>query len=158
MKPERGALVSGSDPPSGRSVHNTAGDTWRALARRLIQTRRPRVWQKQETKILDPSPMAKSRSFFRFGRRAKDAEGPLSPPRPWIHLISPRPSSTFNGLARHEAGWPWVASMSRSKVYRRVSCLRSACSFFPVAVVREYLQPIFLVIVWKQNFATSCFH
>ena len=38
MKSERGALVSGSDPPSGRRVYNTAGDTWRALARRLIQT------------------------------------------------------------------------------------------------------------------------
>ena len=35
---ERGALVRVSDPPSGRSVHNTAGDTWRAPARRLIPT------------------------------------------------------------------------------------------------------------------------
>ena len=41
--------------------------------------RRPDVWykhiwallcRKQATKILDPSPMAKSRPFFRFGRRA----------------------------------------------------------------------------------------
>ena len=38
MKAERGALVRGSDPPSGHSVHETAGDTWRAPARRLIQT------------------------------------------------------------------------------------------------------------------------
>ena len=38
MKSERGALVRGSDPPSGHSVHNTTGDTWRARARRLIQT------------------------------------------------------------------------------------------------------------------------
>ena len=37
MKSERGALVRGSDPPSGHSVHNTAGDTWRAPARCLIQ-------------------------------------------------------------------------------------------------------------------------
>ena len=35
MKSERGALVRGSDPPSGHSVHKTAGDTWRAPARRL---------------------------------------------------------------------------------------------------------------------------
>ena len=35
---ERGALVRGSDTPSGHSVHKTAGDTWRAPARRLIQT------------------------------------------------------------------------------------------------------------------------
>ena len=38
MKSERVALVRGSNPPSGHSVHNTAGDTWRAPARRLIQT------------------------------------------------------------------------------------------------------------------------
>ena len=37
MNSERGALVRGSDPPSGHSVHNTAGYTWRAPARRLIQ-------------------------------------------------------------------------------------------------------------------------
>ena len=34
---ELGALVRGSDSPSGHSVHKPAGDTWRAQARRLIQ-------------------------------------------------------------------------------------------------------------------------
>ena len=34
---ERGALVKGYDPPSGYSVHHTAGDRWRAPARHLIQ-------------------------------------------------------------------------------------------------------------------------
>ena len=38
MKSVRGVLIRGSDPPSGHSVHNTAGDTWREPARRLIQT------------------------------------------------------------------------------------------------------------------------
>ena len=38
MKSERGALVRGSDPPSGHSVHKTTGDRWRVPARRLIQT------------------------------------------------------------------------------------------------------------------------
>ena len=38
MKSERGALVKGSDPPSGHSVDKTTGDRWRAPARRLIQT------------------------------------------------------------------------------------------------------------------------
>ena len=39
MKSERGALVRGSDPPSGHLVHKTTGgDTWRAPARCLIQT------------------------------------------------------------------------------------------------------------------------
>ena len=37
VKPERGALVRGSDPPSGHSVHSTARDKWRAPARRLMQ-------------------------------------------------------------------------------------------------------------------------
>ena len=38
MKSERGALLRGSDPPSGHSVHKMTGDRWRAPARRLIQT------------------------------------------------------------------------------------------------------------------------
>ena len=39
MKSERGALVRGSDPPSGQCVHKTTGDRWRAPpARRQIQT------------------------------------------------------------------------------------------------------------------------
>ena len=39
MKSELGALVRGSDPPSGHGVHKTTGDRWRALARRLTRTR-----------------------------------------------------------------------------------------------------------------------
>ena len=37
MQSEGGVLVRSSDPPSGHSVHNTAGDVWRAPAMRLIQ-------------------------------------------------------------------------------------------------------------------------
>ena len=37
MKSEPRALIRGSDPPSGRRVHITAGGSWRAPARRLIQ-------------------------------------------------------------------------------------------------------------------------
>ena len=93
--------------------------------------------------------------------------GNLSLPRPRIHLIYSKSSYTFIGLARHEAGWPWVDSMSRSKVYRHVSCFYKradnfqpestgsvACSrvdktnerflpVFPIAAVRAYLQPFF---------------
>ena len=123
-KSERGEPVRGSDPPSGHSVRKTTGNRWRAPARRLIQTHVDAAVQKTGDKILDPSPMAKNRPFFRFERRALDAAGNFSPPRPRIHLISSRPSSMFTGLARHEPGWPWVASMSRSKAYRRVSCFR----------------------------------
>ena len=39
MKSEPGAPVRGSDPPPDRSLHDTAGDTWLAPARRVIQTR-----------------------------------------------------------------------------------------------------------------------
>ena len=128
-KSERGAPVRGSHPPSGHSVHKTTGDRWRTPARRLIHKHLDAAVyrRKQATKILDPSPMAKNRPFFRFGGRALDAAGNFSPPRPRIHLISCRSSTTFTGLARHEAGWPWVDSMSRSKACRRVSCFRSAC-------------------------------
>ena len=124
MKSERGALVSGSDPPSevGHSVHKTTGDRWRAPARRLIQTHLGAAVLKAGEKNIDPSPMANIRPFLRFGRRAWDVSGNFSRPRSRIHMISSRPSSTFTGLARHEPGWPWVASISRSKVYRRVSC------------------------------------
>ena len=38
VKSERGALVRGSDPPSGHSVQKTTGDGWRAPTRRLMQT------------------------------------------------------------------------------------------------------------------------
>ena len=38
MKCQRGAHVGDSDPPYGHCFHSTAGDTWRARARRLIQT------------------------------------------------------------------------------------------------------------------------
>ena len=38
VKSERGALVRGSEPPSGHGVHKTTGDRWRVPARRLIQT------------------------------------------------------------------------------------------------------------------------
>ena len=71
MKSEWGALFRGSDPPSGRSVHNTAGDTWRAPARRLIQKHLPTGVPKTDDKNLDPSPMVKKWTFFRFGRERR---------------------------------------------------------------------------------------
>ena len=67
---ERGALVRGSDPPSGHSVHNTAGDTWRAPVRRLIRKHCPRVSRKQTTKISIPLRLQTEHHFFGFGRRA----------------------------------------------------------------------------------------
>ena len=122
--------------------------------------------------------------FFRL--RALNATGNFSPPRPRIRLISSRPSFTFNGLALHEAGWPWLDSMSRSKAYRRVSCFWSACWQFSTWKCKfrriQQREQIFLakqtffsrvphsggtsvssavsffLIVWKDNFGTSRFH
>ena len=66
MKSERGAPVRGSDPPSGHSVHNTAGDTWRAPTRRLIQNIRPLLFRKQTTKIINLSDGKKYTSKYIF--------------------------------------------------------------------------------------------
>ena len=123
MKSERGAFVRGSNPPSGHSVHKTAGDTWRAPARRLIPKHLGAAVLKNRRQNSRPfSDGKKIDLFFRFGRRTCDAGGNFSHARPRIHLVSSRPSSTFTGLARHEQGWPWVDSTSRSKAYRRGSC------------------------------------
>ena len=37
MNSKRGALVRGSDPPSGRRVHTMVGVMWRVLVRRMIK-------------------------------------------------------------------------------------------------------------------------
>ena len=66
MNSEEGALVRGSDPPSGHSVdvHNTTGDMWRAPARRLM----PKPLAAAVYEIDDYN--ASNRPFFRFRRRA----------------------------------------------------------------------------------------
>ena len=127
MKSERGARVGGSDPPYGHSVHNTTGDMWRAPARRLIQKHLAAGVHKTDDKtsrsLADGNPPP---FLFRFGRRGRTPRAAsLSPPidrGPASYGVLARPSSIFIGLARQEAGGPWVDSMSRSKVYRRVSC------------------------------------
>ena len=83
MKSKRGALVRGSDPPSGRSVHKTTGDRWRAPARRLIRDIWALLCKKQAKTNLDPSPMAKKGLFFRFGR--EERRTPRATSRPLDH-------------------------------------------------------------------------
>ena len=78
------------------SVHKTAGDKWQASARRLTQNTFVRCCVENRRQNLDPSPEAKKYTFLEvFGRRAQDAAGNVSPPRPRINLISSGPSSTF---------------------------------------------------------------
>ena len=131
MKSERGAFVRGFDSPSGYSVHKMAGDTWRAPARCPIQRHLfgRCCMENRRQKKLDPSSMAKNILFFSgFGEERRT---PRATSRPLDHgstwYLRGRHLHTFTGLARHEAGWPWVDSMLRSKAYRRVSCFWSAC-------------------------------
>ena len=80
--------------------------------------------ENRRKKNIDPSLLhrGEQNSLFRFGRRAWDAVGNLSPPQERIHMISSTPSSTFTCLAQYEAGRPRVSSVSRSNVFRRMSC------------------------------------
>ena len=104
MKSERDALVRGSDPPSGHTVHNTV-DKRRAPARR-------RLMQEHLAAGVLKTDGNKSRSlsdgqiylFFQVWERAEDAAGNLSLPRPRTHLESSRPSSCIHCLARHVSG------------------------------------------------------
>ena len=80
MKSERGALVRGSDPLVA------------VLTKRPViigGRRRPGVWykhiwallcRKQATKIVDPSPMAKNRPFFKVWEKSVGRRGQLLAP------------------------------------------------------------------------------
>ena len=69
-----------------------------------------------------------ARGSEHFVHQSIDASN-LSPPRRRIYIVSSRPSSIFNGLARHDAGWSWVDHMSRWKAHRHVYCAAVCCVF-----------------------------
>ena len=71
MNSERGALVRGSDPPSGHSVHNTAGDTWTAPARRLIQKYLFTGVENRRQRISIPPRWQKRYIFSRLGEERR---------------------------------------------------------------------------------------
>ena len=134
MKSERGALVRGSDPPSvvrgsdPPSGQCSQNDRWYVAGADGQASDTNTFWrgcvENRRQKISIPLRWQKIDIFSGLGeerRTPRAASRPLAARRR-IHLISPRASSTFTGLARHETGWPWVDSMSRSKVYHRVSC------------------------------------
>ena len=103
-------------------------------------------------KFLTPLRLHKRGFFSGLG-------GNFSPPRPRIHVISSRPSSTFIGFARHEPGWPGVASMSRSNTYRRVSCFWSACWEFSTWKRKfRRLQQREQIVLEKQTFFSRVPH
>ena len=122
IKPERGAVVRGCDQCSRNDGWHVTGAGQASDANIFGEL----LCRKQATNYWYLSH-GKSRIFFRFGRRAYDAAGNVSPLRWRTHLISSRPSSTLTVLAKHESGWSWVDSMSRSNAYRCVSCFWSAC-------------------------------
>ena len=80
MKSERGALVRGSDPPSGHSVYKTTGGTWRAPARRLIQTHLGAAVWKSGDKMSRSFSDAKNRPFFRVWEKSVGCRGQLLAP------------------------------------------------------------------------------
>ena len=74
-KSEWGALVRGSDPPSGHSVHNTAGDRWRAPARRLLPKQLAGGVYKADDKNCRSSSMAKNSNFFQVWEKSVGRPG-----------------------------------------------------------------------------------
>ena len=80
MKFERCALVRGSDPPSGHSVHRTTGGRWRAPAKRLIQTHLgAAVWKTGDKKSRSLSDGNKY-AFFEVWEKSVGRRGQLLAP------------------------------------------------------------------------------
>ena len=91
-----GELVRGSDPPSGQSVHHTTGDTWRAPARRLIQTHRALLCRKHAIHFSIPLRWQKIGLFSGLGEERttpRATSRPLDHGSTWrlwgLHLHSP---------------------------------------------------------------------
>ena len=82
MKPERGALVGGSDPPSGHSVHKTTGDRRRTSARRPIQTQLLRrcCVENGRPKFSIPRRWPKMGLFFQVWEKSVGRRGQLLAP------------------------------------------------------------------------------
>ena len=112
MNSARGALGRAFDPPSGHSVHNTAGDTWRAPARRLIQKHLPTGVPKTDDKNLDPSPMVKKWTFFRFGRERRT-------PRATSRLLDHGSTWYFRGRHLHSLALPATKRVGRGLILCR---------------------------------------
>ena len=102
----------------------TAGDMWRAPARRLIKNIWRLVCRKQATKNLDHSPMAKKYTFFQVWDKSVERRGqPLAP------YVDHGCTCYLLGGYVHSLALPDMMRVSRglimsiSKVYRRVSLL-----------------------------------
>ena len=104
MNSYRGTLVGGSDPPSGHSVHNTAGGTRRAPAGVWHKTICPPVCRNRRQQLSVPLRRKKRDPFSGLGGERKT-------PRETSHLLDHRsPSywklpSMFVGHAPHTPNW-----------------------------------------------------
>ena len=76
MSSERGALVGGSDPPSGHRVHATAGDTWQAPDTKLLAT-----GEENTPKQLSIPLRWQKRPFFLFSRSGEERRTPRATSR-----------------------------------------------------------------------------
>ena len=81
MKSERRALVRGSDPPSGHSVHKTTGDVAGAGQSSDTNTFGRCCVENRTTKILDPSPMAKVLKIGLFSDLGEERRTPRATSR-----------------------------------------------------------------------------
>ena len=94
VKPERGELVRGSDPPLVCSARTTAEDMWRAPTRLPLNVCLAAGLWDTETKSLGRPPTANNGILSRLGGRPQDNAGNLSCPRAWIHKNSSALSPT----------------------------------------------------------------
>ena len=80
MRSERGELARVSDPPSVYSVHNAAGDVWRAPTRLLLKMYLAAGVSETETKTLDRLPTGGKMIFLSIFTKTTGLGGrPLAP-------------------------------------------------------------------------------
>ena len=133
---ERGALVRGSDPPSGYSVHKTTGDTWWVPARRLTK-----IWgrwcvENERQRISTPLRWRKIYFEYIFSCLAEERRTSRAAPRilghgsTWYLRGRHLHSLALPDTERVGRGFMLLIIMSRSNVYRRMNCFWSACRQF----------------------------
>ena len=179
MKSERGALVRGSDPPSGQ-CYKTTGETWRAPARCIWAL----LCRKEVTKFLDPSPMETNRPSFWFGKRAYDTAGSraLHHGSTWYlrgrHLHPPALPNTNRvgrGLILCRDRRPIVAWAvffisvftifnvkaqipPRTAAWTNNPLKKKIIPFSPQRRYESIFSRFIFWVIWKENLATSRFH
>ena len=149
-----------------------AGDMRRALARRMMKKQLAADVQKIDDKNSRSVSKGKKYFFFSgFGTKGQEvARGKLSPPRPWIHLISSRPSSTPcptpSGLA---VGWVYVEIEDLSShvdIFQREKTNRAPFSRLKNNKKKSSSFPLFPhsggkiispAVSWKQSFWKKTF-